>query len=442
MNLKFLFGFLLLVASSTGLPAEENSKLHAMVKNSVDSDFNRLADLYRDLHAHPELSFEEEKTAERIAGLLKSSGFEVTTKIGGHGLVGLLKNGTGPVIMVRTDLDALPVKEHTSLPYASKARQQNERGIEVDVMHACGHDMHMTVFCGAARFLALHTNLWSGTLVFIGQPAEEKGEGARRMLADGLFTRFPKPDYALALHVSPTLEAGKIGFVEGYSFANVNSVDVTIRGVGGHGAYPHKTKDPVVLAAQAILAFQTIVSRELEPKEPAVLTVGSIHGGTKHNIIPDEVRLQLTLRSYSDEVREHLLASIRRICRGLAEAAGLPPELYPTVEVKEATLSLYNNPELTQKLADSLKNWLGKEKVVPESPVMAGEDFAHFGRTAEKIPVCLLWLGSVSPEKKGELPSLHSSNFAPVPEKTIQTGVTTIVASVLELAPNKIAPRR
>jgi len=281
--------------------------------------------LYKHLHSHPEISFQEENTAKRIADELTKSGFEVTQKVGGHGVVGVLRNGAGPTILLRTDLDALPVKEQTDLAYASKVRTRDDKGNEVDVMHACGHDIHMTVFVGTARLLAQQVkDKWQGTLVMIGQPAEERVGGAKAMIADGLFTRFPKPDFCLALHVDATLPAGTVGYVEGYAMANVDSMDIIIRGAGGHGAWPHTTKDPIVLAAQTILALQTIVSRETEPIEPAVVTVGSIHGGTKYNIIPDDVRLQLTLRSYSEQVRTNTISSIKRITRGLALAAGVP----------------------------------------------------------------------------------------------------------------------
>jgi hippurate hydrolase len=344
---------------------------------------------------------------------------------------------------LRTDLDALPVKEQTGLPYASQARTLDDKGVEVDVMHACGHDVHMAVLVGTARLLTELKERWHGTLVLIGQPAEEKGSGARAMLKDGLYTRFPKPDYCLALHDKADLETGAVGWVEGYAMANVDSVDITIRGIGGHGAWPHKTKDPIVLAAQAVLAFQTIVSREIAPGEPAVVTVGSIHGGTKHNIIPDEVKLQLTLRSYTDEVRQQIIAAIKRITRGLAEAAGLPEDRMPIVVLRdeEFTPATYNDPALTRRVAAALKAWLGESHVRPAKPVMGGEDFSEYGRTQDKIPICLLWLGAVLPERVAEsektgkpLPSLHSSQFAPVPEPTIKTGVTALTATVLELA--------
>lgn len=430
---KSLLGVLGAVLSITF----SHAAVPAAVAQSVESDLPYLQELYKHLHRNPELSLLEEKTAARIAKELGDAGFKVTRNVGGHGVVGVLKNGTGPVILVRTDLDALPIKEQTGLPYASERKQTNTTGEEVPVMHACGHDMHMTTFTGAARFLAKHTNLFSGTLVFIAQPAEERGRGARAMLKDGLFERFPKPNYCLALHVNSDLAAGKVAFVPGYVMANVDSVDVTIHGVGGHGAYPHLAKDPIVLAAETILALQTLISREKSPSDPGVLTVGSIHGGTKHNIIPDEVKLQLTLRSYSDSVRSNMIAGIRRITRNLAIAAAMPEDKMPTVELKdeEFTPATYNNPELTHRLVGVLTQWLGEAAIVEERPQMGGEDFSMYGRTEDKIPICMLWLGSVPQARLGgsKPPSIHSPFFYPDPEPTIRTGVTVLVASVLDL---------
>ncbi len=434
-----------LVASTGNALAAGAAELRQTVELRVKQDFASLFELYQHLHTHPELSRKEENTGARIADELRKLGFVTTANVGGHGVVGVLKNGAGPTVLVRTDLDALPVKEQTGLPYASKARATDELGNEVDVMHACGHDAHMTVFVGTARLLTQLMDRWHGTLVMIGQPAEERGGGARGMLKDGLFMRFPKPDYCLALHVKADLPAGSVGWIEGYALGNVDSVDVVIRGVGGHGAWPHKTKDPIVLAAQTVLALQTVVSREIAPGEPAVVTVGSIHGGTKHNIIPDEVSLQLTLRSYTDEVRQQTLAAIHRITRGLAEAAGLPPDRLPTVTLRdEFTPATYNDPALTRRLADTFKGWLGAERVQQAKPVMGGEDFSEYGRTQEKVPICIFWLGAVKPdafseaEKGGKpLPALHSSQFAPDPEPTIKTGVTAMTAAVLELMGGK-----
>ncbi len=411
------------------------------IQKLVQKEYPYLDQLYRYLHTHPELSFHEKNTATKLAQELRNLGFQVTENVGGYGFVAVLKNGQGPTVLVRTDLDALPVEEKTGLEYASKVRTKDDQGNEVPVMHACGHDAHMTVFIGTARVLSALKDSWRGTLVMIGQPAEEKGAGAKAMLADGLFTRFPRPDYCLALHVNAGLPAGTVGYRGGYALANVDAVDITIRGVGGHGAYPHTTKDPVVLAAQVILALQTIVSREIPPIEPAVVTVGSIHGGTKHNIIPDQVHLQLTLRSYSDAVRNQTIEAIKRITRGLAIAAGVPEDRMPIVTVQdEYTPATYNDPQLTERLAKVFKQVLGEKNVIETEPVMGGEDFGRYGRVEPRIPICMYWLGSVDPvkyekyKKEGkQLPSLHSSQFAPARELTIQTGVKTMSAAVLDL---------
>jgi len=415
--------------------------LQDQVASIVDRELPGLIEDYRHFHSHPELSFQESATARRLAGELRKAGFDVTTGVGGHGIVGVLRNGEGPTVLVRTDLDALPVKEETGLPFASQAKAVDDQGNEVSVMHACGHDVHMTCFLGVARTLSQIKDAWHGTLVLIGQPAEERGAGAVAMLKDGLFTRFSKPDYCLALHISSDTPAGTVGYVPGYAMANVDSVDILIRGVGGHGAYPHTTRDPVVLAAQTVLALQTIVSREINPTEPAVVTVGSIHGGTKHNIVPDEVRLQLTLRSYTDEVREQTIATIRRITRGLADAAGIPENLMPVVTVKdEFTPAAYNDPELTERMAGVFREWLGEGNVMRRKPVMGGEDFGRYGRTEDKIPILMFSLGGVSSETVKEslrlgkgLPSLHSPVFAPDAQPAIRTGVTAMTAAVLEL---------
>ena len=443
----FIRGSMLVLGASAlaACPASA-AGLRDAVGPLVEREYPSLEKLYFHCHSHPELSFREEKTAERLAQELKALGLEVTTRVGGHGVVGVLRNGAGPTVLIRTDLDALPVKEQTGLSYASSARTTNDLGVEVDVMHACGHDVHITSLVGAARLLAQLKDRWSGTLIFIGQPAEERGSGARRMLKDGLFTRFPKPDYCLALHVSSDMPAGALGVVEGFVLANVDAVDITVRGVGGHGAWPHKTKDPIVLAAQTIVALQTIVSRETDPLESAVVTVGSIHGGTKHNIIPDEVKLQLTVRSFTDQVRANTLAAIRRIVRGQALSAGIPEERLPlvTIDEREFTPATYNHPELARRLDGVFKGIFGDKKVVTRKPVMGGEDFSEYGRTADKIPICIFWLGSVEPERVAEsertgrpLPALHSNLYRPVPEPTIKTGVTAMTAAVFELVGKK-----
>ena len=430
---------LLLLSLSTYLPAVP--PLQKNVRAQVAKEYGELVELYKHLHSHPEISFQEAKTGLRLGKEMKSIGFEVTQNVGGHGVVCVLKNGTGPTVLVRTDTDALPVKEATGLPYASKQTTTDDRGIEVSTMHACGHDVHMTCWVGAAKVLTSLKKQWAGTLLFIAQPAEERGAGARMMLADGLFDKFPVPDYGVALHVSHDQPVGTLGYTSGFAMANVDSVDVTVRGVGGHGSQPQSAKDPIVLAAQIILNLQTIVSREIHPLDPAVLTVGSIHGGSKHNIIPDDVHLQLTLRSYSSEVREHLIASIKRICRGQAEAAGVPKDRFPVVKVKdEFTPATYHDPDLVKRVTGVLADWFGKGALVERKPTMGGEDFGRYGTTKHKIPVFMFRLGSVSPatikraRAAGQpLPTLHSSIYAPEPKPTITTGVTAMSATVLDL---------
>jgi amidohydrolase len=411
------------------------------------ADMDYLMKLYRHFHQNPELSFQEEQTAARISDELKELGFEVTTGVGGHGLVGVLENGAGPTILIRTDLDGLPVVEATGLAFASTQKAIEQTGQEVGVMHACGHDTHMAAFIGTAQNLVAAKNDWSGTLVMIGQPAEERGTGARAMIVDGLFERFPRPDYNLALHVSAEHPAGTVMVVPGWAMANVDSVDIQIHGIGGHGAYPQTTKDPIVLAAGIILTLQTLVSREIAPIEPAVVTVGSIHGGAKHNVISDRVDLQLTVRSYTDEVRNALLSGIERIAHGQARAYGLPEDMLPVVTVKdEYTPAVYNTPELVQRLAPALAEVLGAANFVQGKPSLGGEDFGQYGRVEPKIPSVLFWVGGVAPSdyqdsEDGELalPSLHSAYFAPDAELTISTGIDAMTAAVLELFQHNIA---
>lgn len=411
---------------------------------AFEKDYPYLEKLYKHLHRNPELSFHEKETAAYLAREMRDLGFRVTEGVGGHGIVAVLKNGHGPTVMLRTDLDGLPVQEKTALPYASKKQVSDGLGKTVYTMHACGHDIHMTVFAGTARQLVASQDRWKGTLVMIGQPAEERGAGARAMLADGLYERFPRPDYALALHVNAGLPAGQLGYVEGFALANVDSVDIHIPGVGGHGAYPHTTKDPVVLAAAMINSLQTLVSREIPPIEAGVVTVGSIHGGTKHNIIPDAVDLQLTVRSYSDKTRDTLLAGIQRIAVGQARVMGFPEDRLPVVRVRdEYTPATYNNPALTRRLVSVLKTRLGDEHVRELQPVMGGEDFSQYGRVAPPVPSVMFWLGAVDPAKfeaaRAEdegLPSLHSAYFAPLPRPTILTGVEVMTGAALDLFDN------
>src|SRR5438477_7713946 len=348
----------------------------------ADAELPSLITIYKDLHTHPELSTHEERSAAIVAKELKAAGCEVMERVGKYdkpdkpcyGVVGVMKNGAGPTGLDRSDLDALPVHEQTGLPYASTVTTKNDEGKDVPVMHACGHDIHMSTLIGTARTLDKLKDKWHGTIIFIGQPAEEMVGGARAMLKDGLYTRWPKPDYALALHDDAEIETGKIGITEGYAFANVDSVDVTVRGIGGHVAYPHKTKDPVVLSAEMINAWQTIASRENNPINPIVITVGSIHGGTKHNIIPDEVKMQLTVRTYKKEVRDKVLAAIERIAKQCATAAGLPPDKMPDVHVRtdEFTPATYNNPELVKRVSAALKAAIGAQNVVAKDPTMGG----------------------------------------------------------------------
>jgi len=433
-----LFGTVFCAAALTAQPSPE---LKTKVTAQVEAEASSLFQLYQHLHTHPELSFQEKQTAQRIAEELRKAGYTVTENVGGYGVVGVLKNGAGPTIMVRSDLDALPVPEQTGLAYASKVKTTDPDGKEVPVMHACGHDVHMSSLIGTARVMSNLKDQWHGTLVFIGQPAEERGGGARAMLKDGLYTRFPKPDKVVALHVTSDMPVGMVGYVPGFALANVDSVDITIRGVGGHGAFPQGAKDPIVLAAQTILALQTIVSRETAPTDPAVVTVGSIHGGTKHNIIPDEVQLQLTLRSYSDQVRQQTIAAIRRITKGLAQAAGVPDDRMPIVKISdEYTPACYNDPTLTKHLATVVDQWLGEGAATERKPVMGGEDFSEFGRTADKIPICILWLGVVdvptykeSLRTKKALPTIHSPFFAPAAEPGIRSGVTVMSGVLFDL---------
>ena len=420
-------------------------------KELAEAELPSLLAIYKDVHTHPELSTQEKRTSEMVAKELKAAGCEVTDHIGkydnpslpGYGVVGLMKNGEGPVVLVRTDMDALPVEEETGLPYASKVTAKDNAGQDVHVMHACGHDVHIATFIGVARALAKLKDQWHGTIVFVGQPAEEAFGGARAMLKDGLYQRFPKPNYALGFHDNAQLEIGHIGVTSGYTYANVDSANVTVPGLGGHGAYPHRTKDPIVLSAEIINMWQTIASRENNPLDPIVVTVGSIHGGTKHNIIPNEVKMQLTVRTYKSEVRERVLAAIEQIAKGCATAGGWPADKMPTVEVlkEQAVPATYNNPELTKRLVDVWKQSLGETNVEMVDPTMGGEDFAEFSLPDHSIPAVDFHVGGVAPDKMAAskkpgalpLPSLHSSKFAPIPEPTIKTGMIAMTSAVLDL---------
>jgi len=411
--------------------------LAASPLEGLDQIYPQLDALYLDLHKNPELSTKEQRTSARMADELRKLGYEVTAGVGGTGVVGVLRNGKGPTVLLRTELDALPVEEKTGLPYASTATGVNPQGQTVPVMHACGHDVHMAGWTGAAALLARMKDRWRGTVLMIAQPAEETVQGARAMIKDGLFVRFPKPDFAVAVHDSSDLPAGKVYYVPGPAMASVDSVDVTIFGRGGHGALPHTTVDPVVIAAKAVLGFQTLISREKDPLEPAVLTVGSIHGGTKYNIIPDEVKLQITLRTFNPEVRQLLLSGIERVAK--AEAAGARAPKEPVVKVSESQDLTYNDPALTRRLAAALAKQLWAENVLEKRPEMVAEDFGEFGKAAG-VPSVQLRVGAVEPSKYEAamkagtpLPSLHSSGFAPDRERTIKAAATVLTLSALDL---------
>jgi hippurate hydrolase len=433
MRRKILAALLLANAMSAPAAAQD---LH----QSIGQDMPSLMTLSRDLHANPELSMQETRSAARMAEEARRAGFTVTTGVGGTGVVAVMANGPGPVLLLRADMDALPVEEQTGLAFASHARGTTREGAATGVMHACGHDTHMTSWVGTARRMAAMRSLWSGTLVMIAQPGEEIGAGARAMLADGLYTRFPHPTHAIAFHDSASLPAGTIGYAIGPALANVDSVDITIRGVGGHGAYPHTTKDPIVLGARIVGALQTLVSREINPLDSAVVTVGSFHGGTKHNIISDEARLQLTVRSFSQEVRAHLLEGIARIARGEAIAAGLPDNLMPVVTVRDGdiTPATINTPALTQSTAALFRAHFGEARVQVTPPVMGGEDFSRYNIADPRIESFIFWVGGVPQARwdathgdPAQLPSLHSPFWAPDAEKVISTATEAMTVAAM-----------
>jgi hippurate hydrolase len=416
------------------------------LRADIAKDMPGLVTIYRDLHANPELSGQEKRTSAILAAEAKKAGFEVTTGIGGYGVVAVMKNGPGPVVMLRTDMDALPVAEQTGLPFASKVKAIGMDGQETSVMHACGHDTHMTAWIATARRMAAMKDRWSGTLIMIGQPAEEVNAGATAMLKDGLFTRFPKPQYVVAFHDSASGPAGSIGYTPGYAMAAVDSIDILVKGVGGHGAAPATTKDPIVLAARIVTSLQTLASREIDPQDAVVVTVGSIHGGTKHNIIPSEVKLQLTVRSYSKETRQHLLDGIKRIARGEAIAAGMPEDLMPVVSTFGTSgISTYNDEPLTNRLGAAFKARFGEDRVQQAKPVMVSEDFPEYREAdPEHIQSTIFWVGGVPRAKwdaaggdPAKLPSLHSAFWAPDAEKVIATGSEAMVTAAIDLMGKK-----
>jgi hippurate hydrolase len=413
----------------------------ATLSDSIKADMPQLMTLYRDLHEHPELSMQEVRTPSLLVPEMKKLGFQVAEHVGKTGLVAVMKNGPGPVLLIRADMDALPVREQTGLPFASKVRATTLDGVETDVMHACGHDTHITTWVATARRLAALKDQWSGTVVMILQPGEELVMGAKAMLDDGLFTRFPKPDYLLAFHDSASLPAGVIGVPQGYALANVDTVNITVRGVGGHGAYPQTTKDPIVLASRIVTALQTLVSRENDPSSPAVVTVGSFHSGTKSNIIPDEAKLALTVRSYTPETRKLLLDGIARIARGEAIAAGIADDKMPLVEIQEPSApATFNTPKLAERLLAMFGQHFGADRVVESKPVMGAEDFSRYWLADKTKESVIFWVGGVPKTKwdaaggdTTKLPSLHSPFWAPEADTVISTATEAMTLAALDI---------
>jgi len=401
----------------------------------IASDINYLVDLYKSIHQAPELSLQEKETAKKLAGELRKVGFEVTEDVGGYGIVGILKNGEGPTVLYRTDMDALPMYEKTGLPYASKVEVPYNGGM-VGTMHSCGHDIHMTNWVGTARYMSQIKDQWKGTLMFIGQPAEEVGLGAKMMLDAGLYEKFGVPDYGLGLHCSPTLPAGTVGLNDGYTMATAEFADIKVFGVGAHGASPHMSIDPVVIASMIVMDLQTIASRSVKPVDDVVVTVGAIKGGTKHNIIPDEVTLQLTIRTFTEEVRQLVHRRIEEIARGVAIAAGLPEDKMPEVTFLTAyTPANYNDPELVASMRASASKVIDADKVLDAELQMVAEDFSLYGKTEHEVPTVLFWLGTVPADRvaSGDMPGLHSPFYYPDPAKSLETGVTVVSQTMLDL---------
>ena len=410
---------------------------------AIDSVYQAAEALYLDLHQHPELSLHEVETSRKISTRLQALGYDVTTEVGGHGVVGLLKNGDGPVVMLRTELDALPIGEATGLPYASTATTKDDSGAIVPVMHACGHDLHMAALLGTAEWMMQNRARWQGTLMLVAQPAEERIVGAEAMLKDGLYTRFPKPAFAIAVHDTETLPAGTIGYTPGFALTSADSVDVVIYGRGGHGSAPHLTVDPVVIAARTILAFQAIVAREVKPGDHAVITVGAIQAGTKNNIIADDVKLRLTVRAYKPEVRKQLLAAIERVARGEALAGNAPRE--PSVTIVESTPAMYNDPPLTMRLVSALKQSLGDSNVRELDPDFPSEDFSRF--LVDGVKGSMIRIGATKPgilevaKTAGEkVPGLHTARFAPDLRPALTTAIQAEVTALTELMGRSNAP--
>jgi amidohydrolase len=442
--MKYIFAFVI-IAFYSGDTFGQKVTLDEKIIKLAGEEVDQFRNIYTGLHKNPELSLMEIKTSATMAGELKKLGFEVTTSVGGNGVVGIFKNGTGKTIMLRTDMDALPVKENTGLPYASNVVMKDAAGKENPVMHACGHDLHMSTWLGILKTLVTLKSEWKGTIMAIAQPAEEGSMGAIAMINDGLFTKFPVPDYALCYHVSAELPAGSIGYFPGPIFAGVKSAEITVYGSGGHGAMPHTTIDPIVIAARIILDIQTIVSREINPVKPAVVTVGAIHGGTKNNIIPDEVKMLLTIRFFEDDVFNTIKESLINITRGAAISAGLPANKMPLVVFDEAVNPpVVNNPALVMDGVKSMKAILGEKNVIQVDPSTVAEDFGKYGRTGEKIPIALFWLGGVNNKKYEEhiisgtsLPPLHNSSFSPDFDPSFKTGVAAMTRTIIDLFGNK-----
>ena len=433
MRLQTLFAGAAMILATPAASATLSEAIHA--------DMPQLMTLYRDIHAHPELSMQEVRTPALLAPQMRKLGFDVTEHVGKTGVVAVMRNGPGPVLLIRADMDALPVKEQTGLPFASQVTGKLPDGTVTPVMHACGHDTHVTTWLETARLLSERKDQWSGTLVMILQPGEEMGLGAKAMLDDGLFTRFPKPDTMLAFHDSASLPAGVIGVTSGYALANTDSVSIDVKGIGGHGAYPQNTKDPIVLASRIVTALQTLVSRENNPLQPAVVTVGSFHAGTKSNIIPDEAKLALTVRSYTPETRKLLLDGIRRIVRGEAIAAGMPEDRMPTVEIEQPSAdATFNTDQLAGRLENLFATHFGRDRVVEPQPVMAAEDFSRFWLADKSKQSVIFWVGGVPQAKwdavKGDttkLPALHSSQWAPDADAVISTATEAMTVAALDI---------
>ncbi len=429
--MRALLFLIFIVSTSSFVVTDPPTKLEMIIKD----DLPFLVEFYKHRHENPEISLQEKETSAELAAELRKLGIEVTEGVGGYGIVGILKNGEGPLILYRTDMDALPMYEKSELDYASK-KEIDYEGLRTGTMHSCGHDVHMATWLGTARALVAMRDQWKGTLMLIGQPAEEIGKGAKMMLEAGLYDRFGVPDYGIGLHSSPTIAAGQVGFGKGFTMAYTESVDILVKGIGAHGASPHMSIDPVVIASMIVMDLQTIVSRSLKPTEAAVITVGAIQGGIKHNIIPDQVKLKLTVRTYKEEVREMVHRRIREIAKGIAIAAGLPDDMMPEVYIREeSTPANYNDPDLVEAMTASGAKAIGEDNVIYAEPVMIGEDFSMYGSTEHDVPTVLYWLGTVSEEKieAGNLPGLHSPYYFPMPAKTIETGVAVTTQSLIDL---------